>query len=512
MAESVNVDEPWKNFTPAQALIATVFLSLSNLVVVLDLTVANVSVPHIAGTLGAAVSQGTWVITSYAVSEACAVPLTGWVSRRFGAWRMYLLCMMGFAAFSVVCGASISLSMLIAARIGQGLCGGLLMPLVQTLLLRVNSPEKHTRAMLIFTMTILLGPAIGPNVGGYISDNWSWHWIFFINMPIAATCLIVNWTLVKPAETKTEYVPIDKVGLGLLVLWVGSLQLMLDLGREHDWFADPMIVALAAIAAVGFAAFVIWEMTEKNPIVDVSIFRHRGFTFAIAALSLCFGTYFASIVMIPQWLQSSKGYSATLAGFVTATTAFAALMTSRFSAKLLEKLDPRLMVSMGVGWLGVNAILRSGWTSDADLFHIILPQFLQGFGIAFFMLPLTTISLGSVAPNEVPNASGLQNFARTLSIGIGTAVAFSLWDNTQQTAHTELAANLQPDQTLSTLESLGMSLDQARIYIESMVQREAVTIALDHVFLLSAVAFFCSAAVVWLVPKPKRREIPKDVH
>ncbi|MCB2079415.1 MAG: DHA2 family efflux MFS transporter permease subunit [Novosphingobium sp.] len=498
--------------TPAQRRLAAVLLVVSNFMVVLDLTVANVSVPHIAGSLGATLEQGTWVITSYAVSEAISVPLTGWLAQRFGTVRIYFAAMTGFAFFSLFCGLSMTLTMIVICRIGQGLCGGLVMPLAQTLLLRIFPREEHGKAMLLWTMTILLGPALGPNIGGYISDNWSWHWVFLINIPIAIALVTTGFVLFRQVETPTRKVPIDAIGLGILVAWVGSLQLMLDLGRTHDWFADPLIVALAVIAVVGFVAFIIWEMTEDHPIVDIRVFRHQGFTFGALALSLCFGAYFASIVLIPQWLQAWKGYPATLAGMVIAGTAMTALVSAQLAGRTLKFADPRLMVSGAVLWLGCMSLVRAQWTSDADFWTIISPQLIQGFGMSFFMLPLTTISLGSVLPEETASAAGLQNFMRTISIGLATALAMTAWDDTRVAAHSELAGNLQPAETMEKLTSSGFSVDQARQVIAQLVERESVTIALDYVFLLSAMVFFASAIVIWLAPRPGGTPKPPSAH
>ncbi len=485
-------------------MLAGLVLALSNFMVVLDLTVANVSIPHISGNLAISPDQGTWIITSYAVAEAICVPLTGWLAQRFGTVRVFVLSMIGFGIFSTLCGLSPTLGTLVAARIGQGLCGGPIMPLSQTLLQRIFPPESRGKAMGMWAMTMLLGPVCGPIVGGAISDNWSWHWIFFINIPVAMICTFSALALLRPAETKTAKLPIDLVGLGLLIFWIGCLQIMLDIGRDHDWFGDPKIVMLAIGAAIGFVAFVIWELTDEHPIVDIRIFRHRGFTFSVLTLALCFGAYFASIVVIPQWLQASMGYTAFQAGYTSALSGMTAIVASPFVAKMMGKVDPRIMISGGVAWLGLASILRlTHWSSGSDWWTIAIPQILQGFGMPFFMMPVTAVSLAAVKPNEIASAAGLQNFTRTLSIAVATSLVLTIWGDNQRVARSELASKINPDTVNSQLTNAGMSIEQVRFYISSLVEQESVALAVNHVFAITAVLLFCTAAFVWFAPKPK---------
>lgn len=497
---------------PSGRLIAGLVLALSNFMVVLDMTVANVSVPHIAGSLGITLEQGTWIITSYAVAEAICVPLTGWLAQRFGTVRMFIACMVGFGLFSVLCGISLTLGMIVFARIGQGLCGGPLMPLSQTLLLQVFPPEQRGRAMGLWAMTTLLGPAMGPIIGGYISDNWSWHWIFFINVPVAAMCVLGAVAMLRPLETPIRHVPIDRIGLVLLIFWIGCLQVMLDIGRDHDWFADPMIVALAIMALVGFLAFVIWELTEEHPVVDLRVFRHRGFSFGVMSLALSFGAYFASIVVIPQWMQSSLGYPAADAGLATALTAIASLTTSMIAARMMTRVDPRLMISLGVAWIGVMAIVRSHWTSGADFWSLALPQLYQGFAVPFFFVPLTAVTLGAVLPEETASAAGLQSFLRTLASAIATSLVLTAWGNSQRVAQNEMAAMLNPDDAQRQLAQIGADPETSRHIIGNIVGQETMIVALDHIFLLTAAVLFVAALAIWITPRPARSVDPSAAH
>jgi len=488
--------------SPRHRLLAGLVLALSNFMVVLDLTIANVSVPHIAGNLGISADQGTWIITSYAVAEAICVPLTGWLAQRFGAVRLFTFGMLGFGLFSLLCGLSMTLGMIVACRIGQGLCGGPLMPMSQTLLMRVFPPDQRARVMGLWAMTTLLGPALGPIFGGYISDNWSWHWIFFINVPIAVVCVLATMALLRPVETPRVKLPIDYMGLGLLIFWIGCLQIMLDIGRDRDWFGDPLIVILAVFAAIGFCVFIIWELTEEHPIVDLRVFRHVGFTSGVFTLALCFGAYFAGIVVIPQWLQISMGYTAAWAGYATAFTAMTAILVAPIAGRLVNKVDVRIMISGSVAWIGIMTLWRAHWTTDADFWTIALPQLVQGFGMPLFMIPLTTLTLGSVRPEETASAAGMQNFLRTLAIAISTSIVLTGWGNGQRVSRNEMVGTLHPDATLADLTSRGFTQDQARQMIANMVDAQSMVVSMDHVFFIASLVLFLAAAVVWLAPRP----------
>lgn len=491
--------------TGARLIVAAFALALANFVVVLDTTIANVSVPHIAGGLAVSPTQGTWVITSYAVADAISVPLTGWLAMRFGTVRWFMISIIGFGIFSFLCGVSRTLDALVLFRVLQGLAGGPLMPLSQILLLRIFPKEKAGIGLAIWAMTTTTAPILGPILGGTISDNWTWPWIFFINLPVVAICAFGVFTLLSPFETKRAKARIDVIGLILLVVSVGAFQIMLDTGREHDWFGSVWIVGLAVVAAISFAAFVIWELTDANPVVNLRIFRFRGFSFATMAISLGFGAFFAQVVLTPLWLQQVAGYTATETGFIVAWLGVFAVLLSPVAAGLITRIDVRITISAGILWMAFMSILRASWNADVGYWTLALPHILQGIGMPFFFVGLTALALSSVPAQHQTSAAGLMSFLRTLCGAIGTAVATTAWDDASRVSRSELVSSLNnPEATMTSLQNAGLTLEQARGAIERLVEVQASTIGVLHLFLASGVVFVIAAASVWLAPRPKQ--------
>jgi MFS transporter, DHA2 family, multidrug resistance protein len=493
--------------------LAGVVLALSNFMVVLDTSIANVSVPHIAGSLAISPEQGTWVVTSYSVAEAICVPLTGWLALRFGAVRVFVYSMVGFALFSILCGLSPNLGILVAARVGQGICGGPLIPLTQTLLLRIFPPDKRGAAMGLWAMTTVVAPVAGPVLGGTISDNWSWHWIFFINIPVAALCLFGVFALLRQYDTPTEKKPVDFVGLALLIIWVGALQVMLDTGRDKDWFSSPWIVGEAIISAIFFCAFLIWELTDRHPIVDIRVFRHRGFSASVVALAVCYGTFFSSVVITPQWLQAYLGYTAEWAGYVLAWQGIFAVVMSPIVGRLTGKFDPRLLVSGGMLWLAFALFQRTDWTADINYWHLAIPHMLNGLGLPFFFVPITILALASVEPRETASAAGLSSFVRTLAGAVGTSVATTMWADQGQASRANLSGLIHTDSIAGQQLGLGGAVsNQARGMLERLVDQQAMALATTHLFEIGTVLLIASGMIVWLVPRPRKAVDTSAAH
>jgi MFS transporter, DHA2 family, multidrug resistance protein len=507
MADPAN-DRTHSEFAPmsgAPLWLVGSLLALSNFLVVLDITITNVSVPNIAGGLAVSPDQGTWVITSYAVAEAIMVPLSGWLSQRFGAVRLFSLSIVGFGACSALCGLSPSLSALVTFRVMQGICGGPIVPLSQTLLRRIFPPEKQATALGLWAMTTVVAPVAGPLLGGELVDNAGWPWIFYINVPIAAAVGTLLWRLLASRETATERRPVDFVGLALLVTWVGALQIMLDKGKDLDWFASNLIIALATIAGVGFIAFLMWELTEEHPIVDLHVFRHRGFTAASIVMTIAYGSFFSSIVLLPLWLQISLGYTATWAGRTTAFQGVFAIIMSPIVAKLTTTKDSRVLVTIGMLTFGAVTLWRSTFVTNIDFWRIVWPQLGQGFAVPFFFIPLTGVALSSVLPRETASAAGLLTFMRSTAAAFATSITTTQWDNIATSRRVELAGALNGvGDTMDAMARSGMTAAQSLRQIDGLVQTQAVMLATDKVFLVTACLFVVAALAVWIAPRPKR--------
>jgi len=396
--------------------------------------------------------------------------------------------------------------MLVFGRILQGLSGGCLMPLSQTLLSKIFPKERAPAAMALWAMTTLVAPVLGPILGGSICDNLAWPFIFFINVPIALGCAPLIARLLKRFESAKVRAPIDVVGLILLIVFVGALQIMLDIGKDHDWFEAVEIRALAAIAIVGFLAFLFWELTDANPIVDLRVFRHRGFTAAVFTLSLGYGSMFGANVLTPMWLQSYMGYTSTWAGMTTAWSGTTAVLMAPIAGMLMaKKFDPRHIVFFGLMWIAAVMLLRTYVTMDVTYWQIAIPLILMGFGLPLFFVPLTALSLGSVEEQETASGAGLQNFLRTMSGAITTSLVTTAWDDKTVAAHAELAglADRNGD-VVNTLSASGMSHDAAINQLNTMVQSQSVMIATNQLMFLVALAFAVAAFAIWLAPKPTR--------
>jgi DHA2 family multidrug resistance protein len=482
-------------------------LALGTFMQVLDTSIANVSIPTIAGNLGVSSDQGTWVITSFAVANGVSVPLTGWLMQRFGVVRTFVVSVVLFTIASLLCGLAWSLPSLIAFRVLQGAVSGPMIPGSQALLINVFGPAKRNTALAIWSLTTLVAPIAGPLLGGYISDNYVWPWIFLINVPVGVFCALLCWNNLKSQETPTRKLPIDRVGLLLLFLWVGALQIMLDKGKDLDWFHSAFIMILLGITVIAFAAWLIWELTEKHPIVDLSLFKSRSFSLGTVALCLGYAVFFGNIVLMPLWLQSFLGYTATWAGLVSAPSGVTAVLTSLMIGRLMRRFDPRVLAATSFAFYAASYFMRAGLTSDGSFIAFMAPQLVQGFAMGLFFVSMLAVIFDGLPAHKIPAASGLSNFLRITAGSFATSLTTTFWDRREALHQARLADTVTVytpayQQSLAQLHQLGMN-DQtaAGAMTQNLVGQSYLLSSLD-LFYLSAWLCVALIPLCFLVRRP----------
>ena len=410
----------------------TLAVSLGIFMNVLDTAIANVSIPTIAGNLGVSADEGTWVITSFTVSMAIILPLTGWLAKRFGEVRLFVISTALFTIASILCGLSSNLTMLVIFRVIQGAVAGPMIPLSQSLLLANYPAEKKGLATSLWATVAVAAPIVGPILGGYITDTYSWPWIFYINLPVGLFSVCLTWIILRKRETSIIKLPVDYIGLILLAIGVGCLQVLLDKGHDLDWFNSPLIITLAVTSFISLSFFLVWELTEKHPIVELSLFSHRNFAIGTTALSLGYFSFFGSVVILPLWLQTQMNYTPTWAGLATAPIGIIPILISPLLGKILHKVDLRILVSMGFIIFSASSFWISSFTTDVTIEYIALVRFIQGIGVPLMFIPLFSVLLSGIPDNDIANASGLSNFLRILAGSFGTSISISLTTNDEK--------------------------------------------------------------------------------
>ena len=484
----------------------TVALSAATFMNVLDSSIANVSLPAIAGDLGVSPNQGTWVVTSFGVANAIAVPLTGWLSQRFGQVRLFTVSVLLFTLASWLCGLAPNMATLIAMRALQGFVAGPMMPLAQTLLLSSYPPAMAGMAMALWAMTTLVAPVMGPLLGGWITDHTHWGWIFYINIPVGILAAFVTWSIYQKRETQRAKLPIDTVGLTLLVLAVGCLQIMLDRGKELDWFHSGEIITLGIVAAVAGAFFIAWELTDKHPVVDLRLLKRRNFLVGSVCLSVAYSLFIGNLVLLPLWLQQFMGYTSTQAGEMLAPVGLFAILLSPIVGKNVQKTDPRMLATFAFIMFAVVLQMRAHFNTQADFFTIMLPTFIQGIAVAFFFIPLTSITLGGLPPQQIASASGLSNFTRIVGGAFGTSITITLWQDRAAVHHAELTelVNRGSQATmgaLGNLDAMGLSPEQSLANINRLIDQQAFMLASNDIFGGSALIFMMLIPTIWFAER-----------
>ncbi|MDR2124714.1 MAG: DHA2 family efflux MFS transporter permease subunit [Desulfovibrio sp.] len=495
-------DETHPPLQGAALALLTFALPLATFMQVLDTTIANVSVPTIAGNLGASGTQGTWIITSYAVANAVALPASGRLARRLGEVRLFLWSTALFTLSSLLCGLAEDLSTLVFFRVIQGAVGGPMMPLAQSLLLNNYPPEKRNSAIALWSMTVSVAPIFGPVLGGYISDNFHWGWIFFINVPFGGIVLFLAHLLLRDRETPLISVPVSAIGIALLVLGVGAFQMTLDRGKELDWFNSTEIVVSAAVAVVGITFLVAWELTDKHPTVSFSLLGSRNFCVGVILISLGMMLYLGTVVLLPLLLQTQFGYTAASAGLATAPIGIFPVFIAPFVGKYAHRVDLRILITAGFLVFAGCMQARALFSPQADLNFILIPQIIQGIAVALFFVPITTLAFADLPPQRMADAAGLFNFIRTLFGAVGASAAATLWERREAFHHSRLTSHIDPynpiaRDTLETLQSLGMTGEQSAAWLAGAVTKQGFIFGAAEIYQLCAAAFLIMVIVVW---------------
>ncbi|MNM61557.1 Multidrug export protein EmrB [compost metagenome] len=492
------------HFNPPNRALATIGLSLACFMQVLDTTIANVSLSTIAGNLGASAEQGTWVITSFAVSNAIALPLTGWLSRRFGEVKLFMAATILFMLTSFLCGVAQSMNQLVIFRALQGLVCGPIYPITQALLISVYPPAKRGMALSLLAMVTVVAPIAGPLLGGWLTENYSWPWIFFINVPIGLVAIAVVYQQLRDRPVVIKHSPMDYMGLALLVLGVGTLQIVLDKGNDLDWFESNFIIGGTIVAAIALAAFVIWELTDRHPIVNLRLFANRNFTIGTIALVFGYAGFFGISLLIPQWLQTQMGYTAIWAGLAAAPIGLLPMFLSPLVGRYAQNFDLRMIAGLAFLAMAATCFIRASFNTEVDYWHIAMAQLIMGLGVAFFFMPILSILLSDLSPEQIADGSGLATFLRTIAGSFAASLTTWLWTHRANMHHAQLTEHisLYDPATVDALNQLGGVNQQSAAVLDHMVESQAYMISTVEYFTMLGWVFVAMLLVIWLAKPP----------
>lgn len=500
--------------------LVAITVMLPTLIEIVDTSVVNVALGHIRGSLSAGIDESTWTITSYLVSNAIIIPMTGWLSRVFGRKRYLISSISLFTISSFLCGSAWDLQSLIFFRVLQGIGGGALQPLSQAILLETFPPHQHGMAMAIFGIGIMFGPIIGPLLGGWITDNWSWHWIFFINVPIGIiSILMVIFFIIDPPYMKKVKLKIDYWGLILLATGLGCLQVVLDKGQRSDWFSSNFITGLTAISVISLLLFVIVEIIyAKHPIVDLRAFKNISFTTGNIVMFFAFFNLFGSIVLLPIYLQTLMGYTATLAGLVLGPGGFATLFAMPVAGRLVARMNPKILLAFGIIVASYSTYLMSGFNLNADFITVSIPRVVLGIGMGFLFIPLTTLTMAGIRKEDMGNATAIYNLLRNLGGSFGVAFVTTMIERRAQFHQFRLVENLTPFDSVyqwatarasEIFELKGFPLPISELaglgFIYKGLLREASMIAFNDAFHLLSIMMILILPLVLLMKKVKAK-------
>ena len=511
-------DETWKpRFNP---WVIAFTVTLATFMEALDSSIANVALPHIAGSLGASYDEATWILTSYLVSNAIVLPISGWIANRIGRKRFYMSCVVGFTVFSFCCGLANSLAVLILFRIFQGAAGGGLQPSERAILADTFAPEKRSVAFAIYGMAVVVAPAIGPTIGGWITDNYDWRWIFFLNIPVGILSIVLTSRIVEDPpylkRVRKKLGSVDGIGLGLLAVTIGALQIMLDKGQEKDWFGSHLIVACALLAGIGLIAFLWRELTTPHPIIDLSLYGSRNFSMTQLVMLVIGASLYATTVMIPQFLQEVMGYTATDAGMVLSLGGLALIVLLPIVGFIGQKVDPRAMICFGFAWVSFGIWRISELNLNISFWDAASWRVVMVLGMPFLFVPISVMSYVGVRQEKNNEVSGLTALARNIGGSLGISFISTMLVRRAQVHQNYLGAHVYPgsanyrmlDRGLDgMLETQGYSHagaaghSMARIY-DMMMQQANVLAYIDTIHALVLLTV-CLIPIGYLMKKPR---------
>jgi len=502
--------------------VVTFSIMFATFMEILDTTVVNVSIPHIAGNLAATVEEGTWVVTSYLVSNAIILPMSGWLANYLGRKRLLLTCVAGFTVTSLCCGLATSLPMLIVFRVLQGLTGGGLQPLAQAILLETFPKERHGQAMAAFGLGILLAPILGPTLGGWITDNYSWRWIFYLNLPVGLVSLVMMSRFVyDPPYIRRAKGPVDLPGIGFLALGFGTLQVVLDTGQRKDWFASNYIRVFATLCVFGLLFFIIRELTTSHPVVNLRALRDRSFSTGVFLISLLGFVLYSSLVLLPIFVQTLLGYPAYQAGLALSPRGVGALATTPLAGYLTSKIDPRRLLIVGLLFGSFTMFQLSGLNLNAGYLDILWPQVFQGIALSFLFIPLMASSMARIPKEAMGNATSIFNLMRNIGGSFGIAIMTTFLTRRTQIHQSQLVSNITSGdlETRRVLQGLQAwfhlrgadnhtASRKALGALYGMVQRHASMLSFVEAFWIMGVMFLVMVPFIFLLRNPRAAAPP----
>jgi MFS transporter, DHA2 family, multidrug resistance protein len=499
-------------------IVATAVM-LSTFMEVLDTTVVNVSLPHIAGSMSASVDEATWTLTSYLVANAIILPITGWLSNYFGRKRMLMTSVAGFTVASFLCGLAPNLPLLVFFRIVQGACGGGLQPISQAVLLESFPPEDRGKAMGFWGLGIVVAPMLGPVLGGWLTDSYSWRWVFYINIPVGILALVMTQLFVfDPHYIRRATSRIDYWGIGMLAVGVGALQIILDKGQEKDWFSSAFISRLAVITAVALIAFIIYELLVAHPVVDLRAFKERTYSAGVFLMTTLGFVLYGSLVILPIFLQTVLGYPALQAGVAMFPRGLGSFIAMPFVGIIMSRFDARKLLIIGILACAFSLVLLGSLNLNVGYWEIFWAQFLQGLSLGFLFVPLTTVTMDPIPNEKMGNATSIFNLMRNIGGSMGIAMTTTIVERSQQSYTNFLGRNVTPynlqsqmmfrnlrDFFMSSGSDMTTATHRAYAALFGMVQRQAAMLSFNHTYLLLAIIFVIVLPAIFLMKRPRSR-------